>query len=315
VGGPNTCGFERPNGTIEPSLHAPPEQTDARVLCLVLTFDAPASLRTCLDSLDAQTLTPDGVIVVDNASPIGIDDIVAEFRTARVERLAENRGPAGGHAAGLRAFLEGDAEFAWVMDDDCRPEPGALAAQVALARSRPNPCVVLSTAVDANTRSTLQGHGWCGVLIPRSVVRSVGLPNEDLFWWTEDTEYLQWRIPNAGFEVCWSEGSRVEIHRRPPDAKKPPWKYYYESRNQVYHRLYVQRAGVRRPIPRHLRIRVRVWRAGRAIAKLGIRALVREDDHRGEKLVMVSRGALDGLRGRLGRTVSVGSSDRPTASS
>lgn len=282
-----------------------------RVLGVVLTFDSRCSLRSCLAAIEAQTLAPTRILVVDNASPTSVEDIAAEFRNVRVERLGENRGPAGGFAAGLRLFLEGDADFAWVLDDDCRPEPGALEAQVAEAGNRATPCVVLSTGVDATTAATFQGHGWWGALIPRSVVRTVGVPNADLFWWTEDTEYLQWRIPNAGFEVLWSEGSRVQIDRRPSTAPKPPWKYYYETRNQIFHRLYVQRPGASHPVPRHLRLRVRAWRAGRVVTKFATRIVVREDRERAKKLVMVGRGTVDGLRRRLGASVAVDGSDRP----
>jgi rhamnopyranosyl-N-acetylglucosaminyl-diphospho-decaprenol beta-1,3/1,4-galactofuranosyltransferase len=282
------------------------------VLGLILTFDAPDSLAGCLGALQDQTHAPDDTLVVDNASPDPVDGVVAGLPAVRVQRLGENLGPAGGYAAGLRAFVDSDADYAWVMDDDCRPEPDALAEQLELARSYVEPCVVLATVVDADTRVAYRGHGWCGVLIPRSVVEAVGVPNEDLFWWTEDTEYLQWRIPNAGFAVLWSP-ARVAVTRRAAAVGKPAWKYYYETRNQVFHRLHVQGSSNRYPVPRHLRARVRVWRAGRAFAKLGVRAAVRERDDRTRKLVMVVRGGWDGVRGRIGRTVAVDGSDRPAA--
>ena len=81
------------------------------------------------------------------------------------------------------------------------------------------------------------------------------MPNPDLFWWTEDTEYLQWRIPSAGFEVVWTERPVLSVSRGRPDAAKPAWKYYYEARNQVYYRLYVQHTSTS-PVPYHLLRRV-----------------------------------------------------------
>ena len=41
---------------------------------------------------------------------------------------------------------------------------------------------------------------WCGFVVSREIVEAVGLPMGELFWWAEDTEYLQWRIPEAGYE-------------------------------------------------------------------------------------------------------------------
>jgi GT2 family glycosyltransferase len=73
--------------------------------------------------------------------------------------------------------------------------------------------------------------GWFGLLIPRTIVETVGLPYEPLFWWTEDTEYLRWRIPRAGYSVRWVADANVnhlEARRMP---RRPTWKFYYEARN------------------------------------------------------------------------------------
>jgi hypothetical protein len=100
---------------------------------------------------------------------------------------------------------------------------------------------LLATVRWSETGETIRGNGWWGALIPRAVVERVGVPNAELFWWTEDAEYLQWRIPQAGFEVVWTKAPISEVSRGRPDATKPAWKYYYEARNQVFHRLHVQR--------------------------------------------------------------------------
>jgi GT2 family glycosyltransferase len=143
------------------------------------------------------------------------------------------------------------------------------------------------------------------------VVETVGLPDAELFWWTEDTEYLQWRIPRAGFEVSWTARPVMGITRGRADRAKPAWKYYYEARNQVYFRLHTQRTDDD-PKPENLLLRVRAWRAGRATWKLAVRAVVREREARLGKLAAVMRGAGDGVRGRLGKSVPVDSGHRPT---
>ena len=134
-----------------------------------------------------------------------------------------------------------------------------------------------------------------------------------LFWWNEDTEYLQWRIPRAGFRVKRSELARVDVSRSRLTGK-PAWKYYYEARNQVYYRVHTQRPraprGARR-VPRHLTRRMRWWRATRSVMRLGARAIVRESRGRRTKLAMVVRGTRDGIAGRLGITVPVDTADRP----
>ena len=50
---------------------------------------------------------------------------------------------------------------------------------------------------------------WCGFVLSREIVLSVGLPMGELFWWAEDTEYLQWRIPDAGYQRQVVDGAIV----------------------------------------------------------------------------------------------------------
>jgi glycosyltransferase involved in cell wall biosynthesis len=284
------------------------------VAAVVLTYDARHALERLLARIAAQSTAVDLVLVTDNASPRPVDDIVARSSNVRLTRLPENLGPAGGYAAALQEFLESGCEWAWVLDDDCVPSDDALAQQLAIADAHR---VVLATVRWAETGQTVRGHGWWGALIPRAVVERVGVPNAELFWWTEDTEYLQWRIPHAGYDVVWTDEPVIEVSRARDDASKPAWKYYYEARNQVYHRLYVQRptgdeARIK-PRPRHLQLRVRAGRAARSVGKLAVRATFREHDQRWSKLVMVARGTSDGLRRRLGRSVAVDRADRPSA--
>ena len=281
------------------------------VMAVVLTYDAPAAARQCLAAIRGQRAPIDAVLVVDNASePPFVVDPAAGSRV-EVFRLPENTGPAGGYAAGLRAFLASDARWVWLVDDDSTPRPDALAAQLRAAAARTEPTAFLSTMVDRDTGSVASTHGWCGVLIPRAIVEAVGTPIEALFWWAEDTEYLQWRIPRAGFALERCDDAVVDVSLRRAERAKPAWKFYYETRNQVYFRLRVQRQPVDGPRRRHLTVRVRSWRAARSVLKLGGRAVLREPDGRARKLAMVVRGAVDGLRGRLGRTVAVDLADRP----
>lgn len=282
--------------------------TSRRVQAVVLTFEARDSLARCLDALVAQERRPDAILVVDNHSSTVVDDLVAAVPGATLLRLDDNLGPAGGYAAGLREFLVGGAEWAWVMDDDCIPRPNALAAQLAVAAPDR---LWLSSMVDADTGEAADTHGWCGVLLSREIVTNVGVPREDLFWWSEDTEYLQWRIPVAGYPTTRCEDAIVEVTRGRADAEKPAWKYYYESRNQVFFRLHVQRPEGAIPDMPHLTRRVRGARAARAVGKLVVRAGLRERSGRPQKLLMIVRGTLDGLRGRLGRTVVPDDPNRP----
>jgi GT2 family glycosyltransferase len=280
----------------------------SRVTAVVLTHDARSALQRCLCGLDGQRRSVDGLIVVDNASLERVDDLVASRPCSRIVRSAENLGPAGGYAIGIGAFLEGADDYAWLMDDDCLPTAEALEAQLAdVDQAR----VVMATTLDADTGDVMNTHGWSGVLVPRRVIAAVGLPDASLFWWTEDTEYLQWRIPRAGFNVRRCERAHVLVSRSRAAPGKPAWKYYYEARNQVHYRLHTQRLPKDERPPRHLKWRVRVWRAGRSVCKLALLSVFRERRGRARKLAMVALGTADGLRGRLGITIRTDDSHRP----
>jgi GT2 family glycosyltransferase len=294
------------------NLHTPP----GSVVAMVLTFDAPEALAECLRSLSEQSEALAEIVVVDNGSADPVDDVVDAFPSTRLLALGENSGPAGGYASGLEDFLDTAHEWVWIMDDDCRPEVDTLARLLVCTREPPDrrPGVVLGDARDDATGEPIPGIGWWGALVAREVVEAVGVPNRDLFWWTEDTEYLQWRIPRAGFRVELCSGAIVRVSRARASREKPAWKYYYEARNQVHHRLRVQRVQGQ-PVPRHSKLRVRAWRATRSVSKLGSRALFVDRTDRVAKVSMVLRGTYDGLRGRLGRTVSPDSAHRPLPAS
>ena len=88
------------------------------------------------------------------------------------------------------------------------------------------------------------------------------------------------------------EPGAVVEHRRVRDVTtRPVWKVYYEVRNTVFFRLYVQR----KPYTRFRRM-------ARSLGKLLVQ-VVRADDHRLARAGAYVRGLFDGLTGRLGLRV------------
>lgn len=253
-----------------------------RVQALVLTYGAPDALRACLDALASQTRPPDDVLVIDNAG-----DPPARADAASVVRLERNLGPAGGHAEGLRRFLDGEADVAWVLDDDVVPEPGCLAALLEAASAASlGPVFPRQFTTDGRPDDHPR---WAGVLLPRAAVAVAGLPMAELFWWVEDTEYLAHRLPARGFPSTTADAARVTHTGVRRTERAPDWKLYYESRNTIWYRFHVQRGR-------------RAWKAARYLARVHGRVL-RQPAPRGPRLRAVWRGVWDGTRGRLGTTV------------
>ena len=105
---------------------------NGRLVAVVVTHQRLEQLRVTVPALLASGPGDlAAVVVVDNASDDGTPDWLATQTDPRLHvlRLPRNLGGAGGFAAGLRHAMDTlDPDWLVVMDDDARPEPGALAA-------------------------------------------------------------------------------------------------------------------------------------------------------------------------------------------
>jgi rhamnopyranosyl-N-acetylglucosaminyl-diphospho-decaprenol beta-1,3/1,4-galactofuranosyltransferase len=269
-----------------------PDAEGPTVLAMVLTYNSPDTLAHTLEALGGQTRLPDAVLILDNAGTPPAEMVTQEWRRpseldVRVVREAENSGPAGGWARALEEFLRSPFDLAWILDDDIIAPPESLASLLAEYREMGvSACLIPS--VRTPTGAITHYPGWCGVLVAREVVEAAGLPRADFFWWAEDFEYLLLRIPAAGHPMRITWDVVVDHQKGRGEWGNPPWKYYYEARNNVYVHLYIKHGRGRWP---------------RKLAGLAIRAVVREDEGRALRLKMIGRGVVDGLGGRLGRRV------------
>jgi GT2 family glycosyltransferase len=132
----------------------------SRVIIIIVGFQCPADIATCIDSLKASSHRRFEVHICENGGSEAFDDLlrtlsgrfdlvfatmsdapgeplVAETRSARLapdgnrvvaHRAASNLGYAGAVNATIRALGDADWEAVWVLNPDTRPEPDALAA-------------------------------------------------------------------------------------------------------------------------------------------------------------------------------------------
>ena len=291
------AGPEPPPRTVAPSPEAPalsrpsPADLATGVVAMILSHNAPATLRRCLEAIAAQTVVPAAVLVVDNASapPVSRDAAPPGSPPLRVIRSEENTGPAGGWALAFEDFAGGPFELAWVLDDDMVPDPDCLEVLLDAAAADPKSAFCFPYSVQRDG-SVAPWGSWCGLVVSRHIVEQVGVPRAEMFWWAEDNEYLLWRIPQAGYPRQIVEGALVQHDAARQRGPVPTWKYYYEARNMLYLHLHVMR---------------RVGWYPRNVAKLLARAVVRERGRRLRSLGAIARGLLDGAVGRLGVRVPV----------
>ncbi len=220
----------------------PEPSSDARrIIAVVVTFNRRDMVTRLVAALDAGTVVPDEVVVVDNASTDGTADALEAADTKApltVLRLPENTGGAGGFHTGLAAAMDRGADLAWLMDDDGTPaadclqsllphldthdfigpavvaedDPGRLCFPIRV----PGSSKVLHAVADLEAAASsapspglLEGVviPFNGVLVTRELVERIGLPREEFFIWGDDVEYL-WRARAAGAQIATVVGSR-----------------------------------------------------------------------------------------------------------
>jgi GT2 family glycosyltransferase len=273
------------------------------VIALVLTYRRrDGASQVVRDLLEVEGLDPGQIVLVVNGDG-GLADPVQESRI-NVLRLPENLGPAGGFARGLDCVRR-KFPAAWVYlceDDQGRhgmpsSRLGALIEGVErFERTCPGPPVGVALAsgrhVDMRTGLTSRhevrsstsfeevdyGPFW-GALLSRRVVDVPILPDEAMFWWSEDLDFWL-RVRSAGFRILLD----VNAHRAAGNkgSSDEPWCSYYMARNAFYLRR--RHGGVR-------------WTLRHALKSARRFQLAPTRAHR----AAIVRGFIDGARGRTGR--------------
>jgi GT2 family glycosyltransferase len=139
---------------------------EAPVTVVIVNFNGGEHLSRCLACLDAQTVVPERVIVVDNGSTDGSVE-AARAWVAERKGLAERTkfdavGMNLGFAAACnRAIAQSSTEFIALLNPDAFPEPGWLAALLAAAKAHPGSAAFGSRQMMAGRPGILDGIGDC----------------------------------------------------------------------------------------------------------------------------------------------------------
>lgn len=234
-----------------------------KVVAVIVTYNRRELLLESLAAVRAQSMPPNEVVVVVNASTDGTAAVVRErFPSVRLAELGRNHGGAGGFAYGMALALDAAADLIWLMDDDTVPEPGALRALVDAHRGHPGraPALIASRVVWTDGRAhpmntprpkpfaskaerqaarasgcePIRSASFVSVLVGAGECRSRGLPVADYFLWNDDFEFTT-RIlrGNAGL-LC---PASVVVHKTAKfgsTSADPGNRFFYEVRNKIW---------------------------------------------------------------------------------
>ena len=301
------------------------------ICAVVATFNRKAVLTACLTALLSQSRPLDEIILIDNASTDGTEELVkVEFSQVTYVKLSENIGSAGGFGEGIRLAYEKGHDWIWVMDDDGVPLADALEKLASSPAMLVDKVYALSsmvlqrdgrillwcrnlfdfrklkeTPVDAGRYRDeyfeVDTTGWVGALVSRRAVKDVGLPLKDLFIYFDDCEYSL-RMRRKGIiltvpasKVFHSSGPLDPGTGKPTKWLRPSgWKQYYVTRNHIYtYRKYARPGLFFDRLPFYIMV-------GLGLAYGVLQSLLFRE-YKFQSLRIRLWGTLDGLRGKLGK--------------
>lgn len=202
------------------------------VSAIVPTWNGSKTISACIASLQKQALRFNEIIVVDNGSTDGTENIISrQFPKVRLMRLAKNTGVSGGRNTGIDIASKRSG-YIFIFDHDMVADDQMLAEMVKTANRRSADIVtpkiyyqkpknfIWSAGTDVNlwTGQVLFRNGLdvgqfeseeavqvapAAMLLSRRLLNKIGVFDEQIFASWEDTD-LCFRAAKTGFKIYYS---------------------------------------------------------------------------------------------------------------
>lgn len=304
-----------------------------KVAIIVLNWNGWRDTIECLESLKRLAYPSYDIIIVDNSST---DDSIQRIETwintnkskdlnVIILKNERNLGVAGGYNRGLRYALESGYEWVWLLDQDSLPDHQALYELLKTQRRFDLRTEILFSArmdkfagivyvpmrwqakkwVKAFVSNPekpifINAQGFSGMLLKVSILQRLGFPRDDFFIDYDDYEFCL-RATKAGIRTLYVPSAKIlhsvgrlrvkrVFNRAILVTNHAPYRYYYMTRNKLYTHWRV-----------HFDFVAGLWSLASAL-KLWIKILVFEPQ-KARKTWFIVRGIIDGLCGRMGKTI------------
>jgi GT2 family glycosyltransferase len=206
---------------------------DQEISVIIPTFNSVKTLRTCIKSIQKQTLPPREVIVVDNASSDDTSNVVKkEFPAIKIFTLSENRGVTGGRNKGIRE-ASSSSNYLFFFDHDMVADVNMLKELVKVAQSDSDIGIVTPKIYYLSDQKRIWSAGtginlWTGqvlfrngneegqfekdeevqvapaaILVKKEVINKIGGFDDVFISSWEDTDF-SYRAKQNGFKVFYS---------------------------------------------------------------------------------------------------------------
>lgn len=296
------------------------------VTVVIVNWNGRDHLETCLGSVLAQDVPGVEVVLIDNGSTDGSVDFVRERFADRVRTIAHdtNLGYSRGLNEGIRAAR---GRYVMALNNDTEVAPGCLAALISVADRHPNAGSLATKILSYYDRSVIDNVGHvlypdgmtrgrgrleidrgqydreeeillpsgCAALLRRSMLADVGLFDDDLFAYCDDTD-LGLRARLAGWRCRYVPGAVVYHKYSAATAPYSPLKAFLVERNRAWVAVKCLPASLllASPFFTFLRLGAQAWGAVRGRGAAGRFT----SDHSSMELVRVlGRAAFAAIRG------------------
>lgn len=238
---------------------------EKKLAAFIITYNRTEVLLKTILKIFKQTLPPEKILVVDNASLNDTEEALRIFgKLVEYLPMSYNAGPAGGAKAGLKALA--DEGFSWIYwgdDDDPPPTDDCFEKLVDLGESYKGNCgqvglvghrfnkktgrFIRTTNEDLYKTRYLEvdniGGGMCKIINSDIILNGI-LPDEKLFFGFEELDF-DLATKKAGYEIivdsklfleCREKTNRLHFKRIAGQKKeiKWVWREYYSIRNSLY---------------------------------------------------------------------------------
>ncbi|GFO68111.1 glycosyl transferase [Geomonas limicola] len=237
------------------------------VYIILLNWNGIQDTLECLESCRALTYRSAQIVVVDNASSDGSEDLLRQrYPDLPVLQTGSNLGYAGGNNVGIRYALERGADYVWLLNNDTTVHPEALSELVRVAETEREAGILGSKILSyADPKLIWFAGGWvqadrgetghvglgvpdlgqfdavtdtgyvtgCSLLVKREVIEKIGTMDEGYFLYFEESEWCL-RAKRQGYRLLYTPGS-VVWHKESVSTRKLAGAWiYYMTRNRLY---------------------------------------------------------------------------------
>lgn len=213
------------------------------IAVIIVTYNRLELLKNCINAIRNQTLKDFKLIVVNNGSTDETYDWLITQKDIEILNQ-ENIGGSGGFHNGIKHAYANGYKYFWIMDDDGVPDNDCLEKLFSAAKKgfhyvAPN-LISFDGRHHFNNISTTNeqiishiGGPFNAILLSRTLISSVGLPNIHYFIWGDEYEFVN-RVKEKFFFTAMVKDA---IHHHKITEENPSVvekRIYYKVRNLIW---------------------------------------------------------------------------------